>query len=118
MCPVFQTVCFIYGVSRQARFIGAETSKLVSSSLRVSKRYWEKVSAATSTNERTIQFRVFTLVEMPESDFKTAIVNAARKRQGKGGLSADFAKKVDQQWDKFVAADATEPQQPKAGDKE
>jgi len=102
----------------QARYIGGEVSNLVSSSLRVSKRYWEKVSIATSTNERMIQYRVFSLVEMPESDFKTAILNAARKRQGKGGLSPEFAKKVDQQWDKLVEADATAPQPKKSDEKE
>lgn len=88
----------------QARFIGAEASKLMSSSLRVSKRYWEKVSTATSASNRTVQYRVFALVEMPESDFKEAIVNAIKKQQGKGGLSADFSKKVDQQWNQFVDA--------------
>lgn len=93
--------------STQARFIGAEASKLISSSLRVSKRYWEKVSTATSANNRVMQYRVFALVEMPESDFKEAIINAARKQQGKGGLSADFAKKVDQQWNQFVDAKPT-----------
>lgn len=39
---------------------------------------------------------------MQETDFKKAIIEATRKREGKGGLSAGFAEKVDKQWDKFV----------------
>ena len=45
---------------------------------------------------------------MPETDFKRAILDAIRKQQGKGGLSKDFAQKVDQHWDKFVNAPATD----------
>jgi hypothetical protein len=39
---------------------------------------------------------------MPETDFKRAVINAIRKQEGKGGLSQDFSKKVDEHWDNFV----------------
>lgn len=86
----------------QARYIGAEASNLVASSIRPGQRYWEKVATTKDSGERVTQYKVFTLVSMPEADFKQSIMDAIRKKQGKGGLSADFAKKVDKQWDRFV----------------
>ncbi len=101
--------------STQVRFIGAEASKLTANSIRVSKRYWEKVTIIQENGQPTVRYKVFSLIQMPESDFKTAIIDAVRKSQGKVGLSADFAKKVDQHWDQFVNADvarvpATKPE--------
>jgi hypothetical protein len=85
----------------QARFIGAEASDLVTSSIRPGKRYWEKV-ASSSSSDRKVIYRVFATVTIDESDLKRAILDAARKREGKGGISADFKKQVDSHWDKFV----------------
>lgn len=88
----------------QARYIGAEASKLTTNSLRLSKRYWEKLATVQENNQVSLQYRVFVLTEMPEQDFKVAITDAIRRSQGKQGLSAEFAKKVDQHWDSFVNA--------------
>lgn len=88
--------------STQARYIGAEASSLVTSSVRVGKNYWEKVASTQDSGERTTQYKVFSTVTMPEDDFKRAIFEAIKKSQGKAGLSKDFAKKVDAHWDKFV----------------
>ena len=99
----------------QARFIGAEASKLTTSSLHPSKRYWEKVRMVAENGQLQLRYRVFGLVEMPEADFKVAIMDAVRKSQGKQGISADFAKKVDQHWNQFTgqtsdsSADARQP---------
>jgi len=88
--------------STQSRYIGAEASKVTNSSLRIQDRYWEKVATTQDNGQRVTQYKVFATVVMPESDFKRAIIDAARAREGKGGLSADFAKKVDAHWDQFV----------------
>lgn len=90
--------------STQARYIGAEASKLVTNSIRPSKRYWEKVATTDDSGNRKTIYRVFASVTMPEPDFKRAIMDAISKAQGKGGLSADFAKKVDAHWDSFTNA--------------
>lgn len=87
----------------QARYIGAEASKLTTSSLRPSKRYWEKVATTQENGQVTVQYRVFVLVEMPENDFKAAIVDAIRRSKGKAGISAEFAEKVDKHWDQFAS---------------
>lgn len=88
----------------QARYIGAESSKLVTSSIRSSRHYWEKVAITQANGQLDLRIRAFSLVSMPENDFKAAIVDAIRRNQGKAGISAEFAKKVDQHWDQFVGA--------------
>lgn len=90
--------------SDQTRFIGMEASKLVTSAIRPSNHYWEKVVTVTGANadDKAVVYRVYARVAMPEKEFKKAIERAIAKAQKKG-LSADFAKKVDAQWDRFTA---------------
>lgn len=86
----------------QARYIGAEASRLVTSSIRPGKNYWEKVATTTDSGERITQYKIFSTVQMPETDFKRAIFNAIRSAQGKGKLSKTFSEKVDAHWDQFT----------------
>ncbi|HEX7676206.1 MAG TPA: hypothetical protein VF412_18660 [Bdellovibrio sp.] len=88
----------------QARYIGSEVSKITTSTMRVDKRYWEKVVVSRENGSRVPIYRVFVTASMPEGDFKRAVLDAIRKSEGKGGISADFAKKVDQHWDKITTA--------------
>lgn len=88
--------------STQARSIGAEACQMTTSSIRNGKRYWEKFATTTDSGSRVTRYRVLTTVEMPEADFKRAVLAAIKKREGQGGLSKDFADKVNQHWDKFV----------------
>ena len=87
--------------STQARFIGAEASKITTSSLKLKNRYWEKVYSVDENGKAKTTYKVFATVAMEEPEFKQAIMEAIRKAQGKGGLSKDFAEKVDNHWDKF-----------------
>ena len=93
--------------STQTRFIGAEAAKIMTSSLRPGKRYFEKIATTTDSGERVTRYKVFTAVTMPEADFKRAIQDAIRRAQGKGGLSADFADKVNKHWDQFTSGDSS-----------
>lgn len=88
--------------SIQARRIGAEACKITTSSIRPGGRYWEKVTMTSDSGERITRYKVFATVMMPETDFKRAVINAIRKQEGKGGLSQDFSKKVDEHWDNFA----------------
>lgn len=88
--------------STQARYIGAEASSLITSTVKPGKNYWEKIATTLDSGERVTQYKVFSTVTMPEDDFKRAIFEAIKKSQGKGGLSKDFAQKVNAHWDKFV----------------
>lgn len=88
--------------SNQARRISAEACKITTSSIRPGNRYWEKVAMSTDSGERVTRYKVFSTVTMPETDFKRAVMNAIRKAEGKGGLSQEFAKKVDSHWEDFV----------------
>jgi len=89
--------------STQVRYIGAEASNLITSTIRPGKNYWEKFATTLDSGERITQYKVFSTVVMPEEDFKRAIFDAIKKAQGRGGLSKDFAKKVDEHWDRFSA---------------
>lgn len=88
--------------ANQVRKIGAEACKLTSSNIRIGNRYWEKVASTTDSGERVTRYRVFATAEMSEGEFKKAIIEAAKKQQGKLGLSEDFARKVDRHWDEFT----------------
>lgn len=86
----------------QAKFIGSETSKITTSSLKLKNRYWEKVATVNENGKTSLAYRVFATVEMNEPEFKQAILEAIQKSQGKGGISKKFAEQVDKQWDKFT----------------
>ncbi len=88
--------------ANQARYIGAESSKIATSSIRTGKRYWEKFATTSDNGERVTRYRVFVTVNMPETDFKRAVMDAISRAQGKVGLSQDFKAKVDQHWDQFT----------------
>ena len=102
---VFQNAEEGYAVdANQARFMGIEATDMIrTSSIRPFKRYWEKIRTTNNDGQRITKLVVFVVVSMPEIDFKKAILDAARRREGKGGISADFAKKVDQQWDNIIS---------------
>lgn len=86
----------------QARSIGAEACKMTTSSIHNGKRYWEKIATTTDAGSRVTRYRVFATVEMPEGDFKRAVLAAIKNQQVAGGLSKDFSDKVNDHWDKFV----------------
>lgn len=88
--------------STQVRRIGAEACKITTSSIRPGNRYWEKVAMTSDSGERVTRYKVFASVIMPEVDFKRAVLNAVKKQEGKGGISQDFSKKVDEHWDNFT----------------
>ena len=88
--------------SNQVQSISGEVSRMTTSSIRPENYYWEKVATTLDSGERVTQYKVFASVSMPEQEFKKAVLNAIKKRQGKGGISKDFAKKVDKEWDRLV----------------
>lgn len=91
--------------ANQVQFIATEGSKLVSSSLRPTRHYWEKIRQVQENGQVALRLRVFSAVEMPENDFRAALVDAAKHAQGKGGVTKDFAKKLDDRWNAFVSGD-------------
>jgi hypothetical protein len=93
--------------SRQVRYIGAEATRLVASSIKPGKHYWEKVVHYSAAGAHQTKYRVFATVEMQEDEFKQAIMDALRHRAGKVGLSAEFVDKVDEQWDRLSSPERT-----------
>lgn len=88
--------------ANRVRFIGGEASRLVASSIQPGRRYWEKVAYSGSYGRRLVKYRVFASVEMPEADFRRAIVEALRRNAGRAGLSAEFAEKVNEHWNRLA----------------
>lgn len=88
--------------STQVRYIGAEASKLPTSSMKIHQRFREEIATTRDDGQRVTQYRVFTQLSMPESDFKLDLINAAQAREGGHGVSAEFAKKVDEHWNAFI----------------
>jgi hypothetical protein len=74
--------------STQSRYIGATASQLTTSAMKTSKRYWEKVAIVQEGGQVAVQYRVFVLADMDESQFKTAVLDAVRKAQGKQSTEA------------------------------
>lgn len=88
--------------SSQVSFIGSEISRMTTSSIKLQNRYWEKVVTYNDIGTPKTIYKVFATVSMPEGEFKQAVLNALKKREGKGGISAEFAAKVDSEWKKLV----------------
>jgi hypothetical protein len=96
----------------QARFTGMiATDVVTTSSIRSSKRYWERYLPISSIDNRDEKIDAFVLIEMPEADFKRSVLNAMRKQEGKGSISSDFSKKVDQQWNTIMRTPSSESTQ-------
>lgn len=86
----------------QARYIGAEATRISTFSMRPGHLYYEKVVISGDNGLRRVVYRVFATVTMPEVDFRRAIIDAIRRHEGRKGLSEAFAKKVDEHWNQFV----------------
>ena len=89
--------------STLSRYIGAESTELVAQHIKPTKLYWEKVATTSSDGQRKVFYKVFSLVSMPESEFKKSVLAASNKAEKKGKLSEDFSEKVNAHWDDFTA---------------
>src|SRR3989338_3729137 len=87
--------------SSQVRYVGSEATSLVTNAIRPGKFYWEKVATSLDSGERVTRYKIFSSVTIPEADYRKAVLDAIRKAQAKGGISADFAKKAEAQWDRL-----------------
>ena len=99
-----------YDVSaNQARFVGMAATEVIStSSIRLSKKYWERYRLTSESGQRVTKVDAFVALQMPEPEFKKAIYDALRKREGKGSISKEFAKKVESQWDNIMGSSKPE----------
>jgi hypothetical protein len=79
--------------ANESHYIGEETSKLTTSYLRLSHRYWEKVRVVGENGQPSMQVRIFVAVQMPEEQFKASVIDAVRQAE------------VSREWDKLTADD-------------
>ena len=101
---IFQNAEEGTGLDRsEVRFVGGEASRLLTSSMHPGKRYWERIAYANSAGRVVTKYRVFATLEMPEDDFRAAIVNALRQTSQRTGISEEFADKVNDRWDELTS---------------
>jgi hypothetical protein len=87
----------------QIKYVSAEAAKISVSNLKPSNRYWEKVLSVVDGSGKTEMFyTLFARMQIKESDLKKAIDNTMNKNKG---ISDEFKKQVDQQWDKIINAE-------------
>jgi hypothetical protein len=97
----------------QARFVGMiATEVLHTSAINSSGRYWEKYVSALDAEPSVSKIDAFVKVEMPEKDFKQAVIAAIRKQHGKKNISQEFAKKVDAQWNQIMETSSSVGREP------
>lgn len=89
----------------QTQYIAASASEITTSHLKPTKYYWEKISQVDSSGQSKIVYKVFSLVSLPESEFKAAIIKAAKQGETKAKVSTEFKDKLNRHWDKFVGQD-------------
>lgn len=86
--------------TNQIQFVSTEAAKALISGAIPSEHYWEKiVSTVTADGDKEVYYSIFARIQISEKDFKNSI---NRTLSGNKGISADFKKKVDEQWDKMV----------------
>ena len=84
----------------QVQFVSTESAKALMSKVSVSDRYWEKVlSSVNAYNDKEMFYSIYTRVKINENDLRKAIDNTLNKAKG---ISSDFKKKADEQWDSMV----------------
>lgn len=91
-----------------AKFIGSEVSSITTNHMRESGMWWARVAQSDEDGSRKIRYKIYSLVEMDESEFKKAINKAIEKASGQKKLSPGFQKQVDSQWSRFVEGQGSE----------
>ena len=86
--------------ANQIQFVSTESAKAIMSMALPSEHYWEKVlSTVDADGNKEMFYSIFARIKIKESDLKKAIERTLNMNKG---ISADFKKKVDQQWDNMV----------------
>ena len=94
--------------SQTAKFIGSEVSRITSSSMREESTWWARVAQSQEDGSRTIRYKIFSLVTMPEADFKVAVQRALDGSNRERRISSEFKTQLSKQWDRFVEGNTDE----------
>lgn len=97
--------------SQVAKYIGGEVSNITSSSMRNAGHWWVRYATSEEDGSRRIRIKLYTLVTMPESDFKIALQKAATKGIAERKVSPSFQKQLDSHWEKFIEGEGRNPAQ-------
>lgn len=89
--------------STTAKFIGSEMSSLTSHSIRVKAHWYKRYMQTQEDGSHKIKYRIYSLVTIPETDFKKALSDAVTGAVNEHKISSSFQEQVNKQYDKFIA---------------
>ena len=93
-----------------AHFIGSEVSSITSHSMTNEGMWWQRFAQSQEDGSRTIKYKIYSLITMPEGEFHKAVDKAIEGAAKESKLSQSFQKKVDKQWDRFVEGQDSKPE--------
>ncbi len=80
------------------RFYSSEVSKNVLRDIRITSRYWEKMSIRDADGEPTIKLRVYSLGEIPEAKLKKMV----RETLEKSNVDPEIKKQIQSQFESEI----------------
>lgn len=83
------------------RYISTEVSKLSSSGIIVSNKYWEKYITTESSGLKVARYRVFVRVMIAESILKDQVFKALNKSSGVA-QTQEFKKSLEKKWEEII----------------
>ena len=86
-------------------FIGGEVSRLVTSSLRLKNRYWERVHVINENGAPSLIYKVFATVSMEDSEFRSTLDRVLKKAEAKNEISPGMVKKIEKHWDELTKSE-------------
>lgn len=95
--------------STSAKFIGSEVSSITSHEFTNEGVWWKRYATTQSDGSRTVLYKVYSLVTLPESTLKAAVHKAIQGSHDRK-LSQSFQKQVDRQWNRFIEGDTVSPE--------
>lgn len=90
------------GDTVQMRELIGEVSKITANEFKLGPVYYEKVKVISDNGVPRTEYRIWAEVKTDEQQFKRLVLDSIRRQEGKRSLSAEFGKRVDQQFDRML----------------
>ncbi len=94
--------------SVQMRELIGDTAKVVANEFKLGKVYYEKQKIISDSGIPVTKWKIWAQVYTDEANYKKLVMDAIRKRQGRGQFTAEFAKVVDKNFSQMVEGEDAE----------
>jgi|GEM_PF-2992391 len=95
-----------------AKYIGSEISRITTNQQRDEATWWVRYAQSDENGDRKIRYKIYSLIAMPEDDFKKAMNRTMGDAVAQKKLSPTFQSQVNRQWDRFIEGETTAPRAP------